>query len=123
MAESGAGKECLECGQLAPRAISAPRIVSDYEGYQCPVTDKWIEGRAAHEENLKRTGSRILEPGEQAEASRRRQYDEQQFECSVEETAERAVTALPSEKREKLYNELTIGGLDATVTRSTPNVG
>jgi len=46
-------------------------VASDYEGYQCPVTDKWIEGRYAHKENLKRTGCRLLEPGESRDAPKR----------------------------------------------------
>lgn len=45
--------------------VRLPRYyVGDYEGYNCPVTGKYIEGRAAHEENLKRQGCRVLEPGE-----------------------------------------------------------
>ena len=39
-------------------------ISSDAAGYDCPVTGKWIDGRAAHRENLKRTGCRVFEPGE-----------------------------------------------------------
>lgn len=42
----------------------APMSIKDYEAYECPVTGKMIEGRAAHRENLKRTGCRIFEPGE-----------------------------------------------------------
>lgn len=41
-----------------------PRISGDYEAYECPVTGKMIEGRAAHGENLKQTGCRLLENGE-----------------------------------------------------------
>lgn len=37
---------------------------SEYEGYECPVTGKWVEGKHAHRENLKRTGCRLLERGE-----------------------------------------------------------
>lgn len=40
------------------------QIAKDYEGYNCPVTGKWIEGRTAHKENLKRQGCRVFEPGE-----------------------------------------------------------
>jgi len=48
-------------------------VVSDYSGYECPVTGKWIEGRAAHRENLKQTGCRLLEKGEAEQSHRRRQ--------------------------------------------------
>lgn len=45
-------------------AFPCPMIARDYEAYECPVTGKMIEGRAAHAENLKRTGCRLLEKGE-----------------------------------------------------------
>lgn len=44
--------------------LPTPMIVSDYEAYECPVTGNMIEGRTAHEENLAKTGCRILERGE-----------------------------------------------------------
>lgn len=59
-----------------------PHLVSDYEAYECPVTGKMIEGRAAHRENLKRTGCRLFEPGE------REQYIKNESRRR-EETAER----------------------------------
>ena len=48
----------------------APRIVGDYAPYECPVSGKVIEGRKAHEENLKATGCRLLEPGEKEDNAR-----------------------------------------------------
>lgn len=39
-------------------------IASDIAGYTCPVTNKWVDGKSAHRENLKRQGCRLLEPGE-----------------------------------------------------------
>ena len=51
--------------------LARPQIVRDYESYKCPVTGKIIEGRAAHEENLKRTDCRLLEPGEKEDNIKR----------------------------------------------------
>lgn len=45
-------------------ALPTPMIARDYRPYECPITGKMIEGRAAHAENLKRHGCRILETGE-----------------------------------------------------------
>lgn len=45
-------------------------VVSDYAGYTCPITDTWVEGRAAHRENLKRHGCRVLEKGETRDAAK-----------------------------------------------------
>lgn len=53
------------------RSRNGPYIAKDYEGYQCPVTDKWVEGRSAHRENLKRTGCRLLEKGESRDAAKK----------------------------------------------------
>ncbi|MEC9266718.1 MAG: hypothetical protein VX464_11715 [Pseudomonadota bacterium] len=53
--------------------FSTPGIAGDYETYDCPITGQPIEGRAAHRENLKKHGCRLLEPGETREASRKRQ--------------------------------------------------
>jgi hypothetical protein len=65
------GMSALEFKPVIPERkpaeiISSKRVhvVSDINGYTCPVTNKWVEGRAAHRENLKRTGCRVFEPGE-----------------------------------------------------------
>tara|TARA_R110000787_G_C13367192_1_gene440537 strand:+ start:883 stop:1206 length:324 start_codon:yes stop_codon:yes gene_type:complete len=44
--------------------FATPKVIGDYAAYECPVTGSVIEGRRAHTENLKRTGCRLLEPGE-----------------------------------------------------------
>lgn len=51
------------------------QIAKDYEGYNCPVTGKWIEGRVAHRENLKRQGCRLFETGELQEFIRNKPKD------------------------------------------------
>lgn len=43
---------------------SAMLIGRDIAGYQSPVTKKWVEGRAAQREDLKRTGCRVADPSE-----------------------------------------------------------
>lgn len=48
-----------------------PHISKDYDGYTCPVTDKWVEGRVAHRENLKRQDCRVLEKGESRDQNKR----------------------------------------------------
>lgn len=54
----------VHCGREMTKMVSAPHVATDYPPYECPVTGKMIEGRAAHRENLKRTGCRLFEPGE-----------------------------------------------------------
>jgi putative FmdB family regulatory protein len=110
---------CLHCDTAMNRLVSAPYVVGDYAPYECPVTGRMIEGRRAHEENLKRTGCRILEPGEAQAHSRRLEREEAAFEASIDETADRLISELPTEKRDRLAAEME-GGLTTTLERSTP---
>lgn len=66
-----------------PRRPTGPILLGDYEAYDCPVTGKMIEGRYAHNENLKRQGCRLLEPGESRDAIKRQ---EEAFEHSMRKT-------------------------------------
>ena len=54
-----------------PRPRSGPILLRDYGAYDCPITGKMIEGRAAHTENLKRHDCRLLEKGESRDAPKR----------------------------------------------------
>lgn len=100
--------EFCQCGTRTPmrRLISAAAIRTDYSGYSCPVSGKWIEGKRAHEENLKRHGCRVLETGEREAAQRFAQAEETALENKLTETAARLVEAMPSEKKAALGREL-----------------
>jgi len=80
------------------RVMVAPMVRGDYEGYDCPVTGKWIEGRKQHQENLKRHGCRVLEGGEKEYAAKIRRDSERGLEKKVEEVVERALDSLPPER-------------------------
>jgi len=110
--------QSCSCGCEAKRIIVAPAIRTDISGYRCPVTDKWIEGRRAHAENLKRTGCRLYEPGETEQLKRSKVAEEAAFEKSLDETADRLIAELPAVKREKLIGEVE-GGISATVVRQS----
>lgn len=105
------------CGCVAERYItSAPMVRGDYAGYNCPITDKWIEGRRAHEENLRRHGCRVLEEGETEAFRRRKALADAELDASVEATAEEFVAKLPQAKKEQLAAELD-AGVSAEVVR------
>ena len=108
--------QTCSCGAVADKLLSAPAIFTDFEGYRCPVSGDWIEGRKAHEENLKKHGCRVLEPGEREQAERARKAADEALEKSVEDTAGRLVASLPQRKLEKLASELE-AGVTATVVR------
>lgn len=109
--------EFCRCGSTMDRMIQAPSVRGDYAPYNCPVTGRVIEGRKAHFENLKRTGCRILEPGEKEQNMRRRKMDEEQFDKAVDETVEGFVHNLPTAKREQLITEIA-SGADVALTRT-----
>jgi hypothetical protein len=96
--------------------LSAPHIVMDYAGYSCPVTGEWVEGKAAHRENLARQDCRILEPGETEASRRTMRQSEADLDRSLDETADRILASLPSEKVQYLCNAVA-DGMTATVER------
>ena len=104
------------CGSSTVKVMDAPRIVADYAGYSCPVSGNWIEGRRAHEENLKRTGSRVLEPGENARAQSHLDAENAALEDRIGDTAAALVAAMPVEKQEALARGFD-NGLDLSLTR------
>lgn len=112
-------ERCLSCPGVMDRQVVAPMIRPDYAAYDCPITGERIEGRKAHEANLRKHGCRVLEPGESASAAAAGQAKEEAFFDSVGETAARIVANMPQEKQERLANELD-AGIGLGVERSTP---
>jgi len=69
------------------RPRSGPILLRDYSAYDCPVTGKIIEGRAAHAENLARHGCRLLEKGESRDQSKR---VEESFQAGLDRVLQKA---------------------------------
>ena len=46
------------------RVIKPPRVVTDLEPYESPVTGEWITSRSQQREDLAKSGCRIVEPDE-----------------------------------------------------------
>lgn len=111
------GEPCETCQTPMERRICAPAVVTDYAGYSCPISGKWIEGRRAHAENLKRHGCRVLETGETDEVRHRASSEAALLDKSVDETVEQFYETLPTERREELAREVQ-SGLDVTIERA-----
>lgn len=109
---------CGSCESLAPmrRVVTAAAVVGDYQAYDCPITGNRIEGRRAHEENLKKHGCRVYEPGETEQLKRRKADEEARFDQSIEATVDEFITTAPTEKREALAAAEQMG-LTAEITR------
>ena len=67
---------------------AVPYVSSDYSAYSCPITGEVVEGRAAHRENLKKHGCRIVEKGEREHAEKRRR---ESLDRTCSEMAEKIV--------------------------------
>jgi hypothetical protein len=98
------------------RQLAAPAVRGDYAGYSCPISGKWVEGRKAHEENLKRHGCRVLETGETEQVRRNRAQEESVLDREVDSTVEQFWEALPTDGREQLATAVQ-SGLDVSIDR------
>lgn len=111
--------QLCSCRVPASRVISAPMFNVDSTSYTCPVTGDYISSKHQHENNLRKQGCRVQEPGEKEEFFRRRDWAEKQVDAKVDESLERTWETLPSDTREKLANEVVAS--DITLARESPN--
>jgi putative FmdB family regulatory protein len=82
------------CGIAEKVILSAPRVFGDFEGYESPVSGRWIEGRRQRAEDFARTGTRAYEPGDRAVAERNRRDLEAKQDAWVDECVERTAAQL-----------------------------
>lgn len=81
--------QVCHCGRESSKVIlHAPRVFSDYEGYESPGTGKWVEGKAARARDLAECGCRPYESGEREAAERIRAAEERQLGKVVDEVVE-----------------------------------
>lgn len=106
------------CGKPAEKLLSAPAIHTDYPGYRCPITDVWIEGKRAHQENLARHGCRVYEPGETEDYKRRVAADEVKLDSSIESTVDQFIASRSADDVARLCNE-TAAGANCAIDRKT----
>lgn len=72
------------------RRPAGPAVLPDYAAYDCPITGDMVEGRAAHRENLKAHGCRVMERGEQDDFVKNREREaDRQIERIVDDMTER----------------------------------
>jgi hypothetical protein len=96
------GPEC--CHQQMTMVIVAPMVAPDLPGYESPVTGKWVEGRSARHEDLRRTGCRPYEgiAVEKSEHARQERYSEQKEDAARHDAVARAFYSMPESKRRQL---------------------
>jgi hypothetical protein len=84
--------------------ICAPAVQADLPGYQSPTTGRWIEGRAARRDDLKRSGARPWEgfAAERQEAQKRLAEAESRADRKLDAAVRSAYHQLPPAKRRAL---------------------
>lgn len=90
------------CGEKTQLVIVPPAVQPDIPGYESPVTGKWVDGRSARREDLRRTGCRPYEPGEREYAQRAMADEERKSDRRLEEVVARSFYSMPEAKRRQL---------------------
>lgn len=87
--------QVCDCGQAGQKVIlHAPRVFSDYEGYESPVSGDWIEGRAARERDLRKHNCVPYEAGMKEDQARREAKEERQLDKVVDQVVEQTMADL-----------------------------
>jgi hypothetical protein len=89
--------------------------------YDSPIDGKPITSWQAREEDLKRNGCTAYDPEQKMDYANRLKESESLLDKSIEVSVEETIAKMPTEKRGKLYSELTEQGVQADVVRVTPN--
>lgn len=92
------------CRNPMQRVIEAPAVQTDIPGYQSPIDGRWIEGRRARTEDLKRNGCRPWEgmETERREAEQRAEEADRVFEKQTEAGLHETLNNMSAEKQRVL---------------------
>lgn len=98
--------QCKICAGEMRRIVEAPAVQADIGGYQSPIDGRWIEGRTARHEDLKRSGCRPWEgmESEKKAALARSQEADKHFEKGVEAAAYNVYNNMSAEKQRAIDN-------------------
>jgi putative FmdB family regulatory protein len=86
------------------RIVEAPAVQTDLPGYQSPIDGKWVEGRRARTEDLKRSNCRPWEgmDTERKEAIKRAEEADRKFETQIERGIAETFNNMSAEKQRAL---------------------
>lgn len=93
-----------QCHGPMARIVEAPSVQTDLPGYQSPVDGRWIEGRVARNEDLKRNNCRPWEgmETERREAVKRAEEADLVFEQKTESALHETFNNMSAEKQRVL---------------------
>lgn len=106
------------CAGVGQKLFLPPMVRGDLPGYESPIDGRWIEGRRARMEDLRRSGCRPYEAGEKEANERARIRANESLDASVDSTIDREISLMPARKRELLEQEVRAGAT-CTIDRST----
>ena len=112
----GMQQYCSVCNGRMNKLLSAPMVAVSKIEYRCPITNAPITTKQQHENNLAKHGCRILETGEVEQAKRKRVESNRELDRKIESEVEKLVETMPSDKKERLANEIA-SGVDLTTMR------
>jgi len=102
-------QECDVCSGELQRMISKPFVQINNVGYTCPITEKWIGTKQEHKNNLDKHGCRLLEDGEHQHNQLSRQRANEELDKTIEQSVEKEILSMPTEKVERLAKEVQAG--------------
>jgi predicted nucleic acid-binding Zn ribbon protein len=91
----------MHCGQAMQRCVEAPAVQVDIGGYTSPIDGRWIEGKAARKEDMKRNNCRPWEgmASEKKEAVKRAAEADKNYEKGVEAAVYNTYNNMSAEKQ------------------------
>jgi len=97
----------MHCGEKMQRVVEAPSVQVDIGGYTSPIDGRWIEGKAARREDLRRNNCRPWEgmESEKKEAMKRAEVASKDYEKGVEAAVYNTFNNMSAEKQRALSQE------------------
>jgi len=110
--------QICECGEKSKKLFSPAMIINSFESYESPIDGSIISTPKKRRDDLARSGSVPYEPGMRQDADTLAKNSEVKLEREMDNTVDKLLYEMPSNKREKLINELS-SGVEISYERQT----
>ncbi len=101
--------QTCECGEKAKRQVTTAMITPAFEDYESPIDGSPITSKKKRIEDMARNDCVPYESSLRQESTRNMKVEEAALEKAVDETVEREISKMPSDKRLSLEKELAAG--------------
>lgn len=109
--------QTCDCGAEAKKIFSRPMLNLDmqpWDRYISPATGEVITSYKERNEDMKKSGCVDYEPSLKANTTKHMNTEDAKLEKAMDETVEREIANMPSDKKEKLFNEVASSELEYT---------